>query len=105
MSTKISMEFAGMGEFNRVDRLGNLGDYLRVFFNVDDGPFQKVFGTYIGSETLEQTYIMEDGDQFTYSGAMEFYYNGLDGKFERSVLKNKSVDEASAPNKLFNIMI
>lgn len=89
MITKISMEFAGMGEFNRVDSLGNLGDYLRVFFNVDDGPFKKVFGTYIGSEILEQTYTMEDGDQFTYSGAMEFYYNGLDGKFERSVLKNK----------------
>ena len=32
---------------------------------------------------------MEDGDEFTYSGAMEFYYNGLDGKFESSVLKNK----------------
>ncbi len=36
----------------------------------------------MGSETLEQTYVMEDGDKFTYSGAMEFYYNGLDGKFE-----------------------
>ena len=43
----------------------------------------------MGSETLEQTYVMEDGDEFTYSGAMEFYYNGLDGKFESSVLKNK----------------
>ena len=82
MITKISMEFAGMGRFDS-------NDYMYVYFRVDDGPFQKIFGTYIGSETLEQTYLMEDGDQFTLSAAMEFYYNGLDGEFERSILKNK----------------
>ena len=82
MITKISMEFAGMGEFDS-------DDYMYVYFRVDDGPFKKICGTYMGSENLEQTYVMEDGDEFTYSGAMEFYYNGLDGEFESSVLKNK----------------
>ena len=82
MITKISMEFAGMGRFDSTD-------YMYVYFRVDGGPFQKIFGTHIGSEALEQTYIMEDGDEFTLSPAMEFYYNGLNGKFERSVLKNK----------------
>ena len=82
MIKKISMKFAGMGEFDS-------DDYMFVYFRVDDGPVKKIFGTFMGSETLEQTYVMEDGDEFTYSGAMEFYYNGLDGKFESSVLKNK----------------
>ena len=82
MITKISMEFAGMGKFDS-------NDYIYVYFRVDGGPFQKIFGTHIGSEALEQTYVMEDGDEFTFSAAMEFYYNGLDGEFERSILKNK----------------
>ena len=82
MITGITMEFAGMGRFDS-------NDYMYVYFRVDDGPFQKIFGTHIGSEALEQTYVMEDGDEFTFSAAMEFYYNGLYGEFERSILKNK----------------
>ena len=45
MITKISMEFAGMGEFDR-------DDYMFVYFRVDDGPVKKIFGTFKSSYGL-----------------------------------------------------
>ena len=75
------MEFAGMGNFSN-------DDYVNVSFRVDDNDFHRIFYTTFDNNQ-EQTYQMEDGDEFTHSKAIKLHSNFLSGLGDTKIMNNK----------------
>ena len=79
--SRVSMEFAGMGNFSN-------DDYVNVSFRVDDNDFHRIFYTTFDNNQ-EQTYQMEDGDEFTHSKAIKLHSNFLSGLGDTKIMNNR----------------